>query len=92
MVGGSGEGGGAGSGEAAVRPRAAWVSGRGLDRTTIMAGLDPSTVIAGLRPPTVMAGLDPSTVMAGLDPAIGFQQAQCDGQKLRAVGEAGPRQ
>ena len=74
MVGGSGEGGGAGSGEAAVRRGGAWVSARSLDRTIVMAGLDPSTV------------------MAGLDPAIGFQQAQCDGQKLRAVGEAGPRQ
>ena len=73
-MGGSGEGGGAGSGEAAVRRGAASVSGGGVDRTIVMAGLDPSTV------------------MAGLDPAIGFQQAQCDGQKLRAVGEAGPRQ
>ena len=72
MVGGSGEGGGAGCGEAAMRRGVAWVSGCGLNPPAVMVGLDP-----------------PPTVMAGLDPAIGFQQAQCDGQNLRVVGEAG---
>ena len=48
MVGGSGEGGGADSGEAAVRRGAVW--GGGVDPTTVTAGLDASTVMAGLDP------------------------------------------